>query len=117
MPETGPEHTIFYGSTPDRPLAFTVPPVEATPDRPLPDAGPFLRVCAGVEEPNTVMLRVARELAGVWRHVHYERPKDTTKTNEQLVLIANLGTGCARISTPPVGAGCSCSRIPTPPAA
>ncbi|MGV9751129.1 hypothetical protein [Nocardia farcinica] len=86
MPETGPEHTIFSGSTPDRPLAFTVPPVEATPDRPLPDAGPFLRVCAGVEEPNTVMLRVARELVGVWRHVHDERPKDTAKVNEQLNL-------------------------------
>ncbi|WP_280500598.1 hypothetical protein [Nocardia farcinica] len=87
MPETRPEYTIFYGSRPDKPLAFTIPPVEARPDQPLPDAGPFLRVCAGVEEPNTVMLRVARELVGVWRHVHDERPKDTAKVNEQLNLL------------------------------
>lgn len=37
MSETRSEHTLFYGSTPDKPLAFTVPPVEATPDQPLPD--------------------------------------------------------------------------------
>ncbi|WP_174186460.1 hypothetical protein [Nocardia barduliensis] len=86
MPETAPEHTIFHGSNPDKPLAFTVPPVEATPGQPLPDAGPFLRVCAGVEEPSTVMLRVARELVGAWRHVHDDRPKDTAKVNEQLNL-------------------------------
>ncbi|MFF7944523.1 hypothetical protein ACFZC5_32860 [Nocardia gamkensis] len=85
MPEDCPEYTV-YGFTPDTPLAFTVPPVEATPGQPLPDAGPFLRVCAGVEEPSTVMLRSARELVGVWRHVHDERPKDTTKVNEQLNL-------------------------------
>ncbi|RDI55907.1 hypothetical protein [Nocardia mexicana] len=81
-----PAYHIFYGADPERPLAFTVPPVEATPDQPLPDTGSFLRVCAGMEEPSTVMLRTARELVGIWRHVHDERPKDTAKINEQLNL-------------------------------
>jgi hypothetical protein len=85
MSSDHPVYTV-YGFTPETPFAFTVPPVEARPDQPLPDAGPFLRVCAGVEEPSTVMLRGARELVGVWRHVHDERPKDTTKVNEQLNL-------------------------------
>jgi hypothetical protein len=85
MPESRPEYVV-YGLTPDKPLAFTVPPVEATPDQPLPDAGLFLRVCAGAEEPSTVMLRSARELVGVWRHVHEQRPKDTATVNEQLNL-------------------------------
>ncbi|WP_156959582.1 hypothetical protein [Nocardia sp. BMG51109] len=69
-----PTYTIYYGSSPDHPLAFTVPPVEATPDQPLPECGPFLRVCGGAEEPTTVMLRAARELAGIWRHVFEQRP-------------------------------------------
>ncbi|WP_156959727.1 hypothetical protein [Nocardia sp. BMG51109] len=81
-----PVHHVFYGSSPDRPVAFTVPPVEATPETPLPDAGPFLRVCAGAEEPSTVMLRGAREFVGIWRHVYEQRPKDMSKLNEQLSL-------------------------------
>ncbi|WP_157106611.1 hypothetical protein [Nocardia arthritidis] len=85
MPERRSEH-IVYGLTPDTPLAFTGPPVEAQPDQPLPDAGPFLRICAGVEKPSTVILRGARELVGVWRHIHDDRPKDTTKVYEQLNL-------------------------------
>ncbi len=32
------------------------------------------------------MLRSARELVGVWRHVHEQRPKDTAAVNEQLNL-------------------------------
>ncbi len=75
MPKDRPQYTV-YGFTPEMPLAFTVPPVEATPDQPLPDAGPFLRVCAGVEEPGTVVLRCARELVGTWRYVHEQRPRD-----------------------------------------
>lgn len=78
--------TIYYGLTSDRPLSFPGPSVEALPDQPLPDCAPFLRVCAGVDEPSTVMLRGARELVGVWRHVHDERPQDMAKVNEQLNL-------------------------------
>ncbi|WP_024803509.1 hypothetical protein [Nocardia sp. BMG51109] len=81
-----PVHHVYYGLSPDRPAAFTVPPVEATPDTPLPDAAPFLRVCAGAEEPSTVMLRGAREFVGIWRHVYEQRPKDMNKLNEQLSL-------------------------------
>ncbi|WP_156959827.1 hypothetical protein [Nocardia sp. BMG51109] len=79
-------YTVFDGSSPDHPLAFTVPPVEATPGTPLPDCAPFLRVCAGAEEPSTVMLRGAREFVGIWRHVYEQRPKDMSKLNEQLSL-------------------------------
>ncbi|WP_280381674.1 hypothetical protein [Nocardia wallacei] len=81
-----PVHHVFYGADPNRPLAFTLPPVEATPDQPLPDAGPFLRVCAGAEEPTTVILRGARELVGIWRHVYEQRPKDMSLINEQVNL-------------------------------
>ncbi|MGV9678794.1 hypothetical protein ACWDSJ_26220 [Nocardia sp. NPDC003482] len=84
-PSNHPVYTIF-GFTPETPFAFTMPPVEATPETPLPDAAPFLRVCAGAEEPTTVMLRATRELVGVWRHVYHERPKTTAKLNEQLNL-------------------------------
>lgn len=86
MSETHSQYTLFYGSTPDKPLAFTVPPIEATPDQPLPNAGSFLRVCAGVEEPGTVMLRCTRELVGLWRHVHDQRSKDKATGDEQLNL-------------------------------
>ncbi|MGV9676448.1 hypothetical protein ACWDSJ_14320 [Nocardia sp. NPDC003482] len=81
-----PTHHVYYGLTPDRPLAFTVPPVEATPDTPLPDAGAFLQVCAGVEQPTTVMSRGVRELVGIWRHVFEQRPTDMSQLNEQLNL-------------------------------
>jgi len=84
-----PTYHVYYGLDPDKALAFTVPPVEATPDQPLPDAGPFLRVCAGVEEPGTVVLRCARELVGTWRYAHEQRPKaadDLARLNEQLNL-------------------------------
>ncbi|WP_156959567.1 hypothetical protein [Nocardia sp. BMG51109] len=81
-----PVHHVYDGLILDKPLVFTVPPVEATPDQPLPDCAPFLRVCGGVEEPSTVMLRGARELVGIWRHVYEQRPKDMAEINEQLSL-------------------------------
>ncbi|WP_280377998.1 hypothetical protein [Nocardia wallacei] len=88
-----PVHHVFYGADPERPLAFTLPPVEATPETPLPDAGPFLRVCAGTEDASTVLFRVAVQLVGSWRYVHEQRPKDPTdlaQLNEQLNLAAWL---------------------------
>ncbi len=96
MPDTEPSASsdrptyTVYGFTPETPLAFTVPPVEATPDTPLPDESPFLRVVAGVEEPGTVMLRVTVQLVGLWRHIHAQRPNDPdelAKLNEQLNLL------------------------------
>ncbi len=75
MPDDRPVYTV-YGFTPETPVAFTLPPVEATPDISLPDAAPFLRVCAGVEEPSTVILRCAAQLVGTWRYTHDQRPKD-----------------------------------------
>ncbi|PPJ23136.1 hypothetical protein C5E45_29310 [Nocardia nova] len=89
MPEDRPQHTVYYGFDPTRPVAFTVPPVEATPEQPLPDAGPFLRVCAGVAEPTTVIERVTVQLVGLWRHIHEQRPRDPgelEKLNEQINL-------------------------------
>jgi hypothetical protein len=81
-----PPQYMVYGLSPDRPFAFSLPPVEAQPDQPLPDAGPFLRVCAGREEPCTVMMRGVRELVGVWRYAHDHRRKDMSKVDEQLNL-------------------------------
>ncbi|WP_067904072.1 hypothetical protein [Nocardia vaccinii] len=85
-----PNHTeyVFYGLH-GRPAAFTVPPVEATPDQPLPAAAPILRICAGAEEPATVLLRSAREMVGVWRHAHEHRPlgrEELEHLNEQMGL-------------------------------
>ncbi|NKY27744.1 hypothetical protein [Nocardia gamkensis] len=87
MPETSAEHSIFCSSTPDKPLAFTVPPVEATPEQPLPDVSSFLRVCARVEEPTTVLLRCARGLVGEWRHVHEHGRNAEASVDEQLNLL------------------------------
>lgn len=87
MPEDRPQYAIYYGLIPDRPVAITLPPVEARPDQPLPEAGHFLRMCAGVEEPTTVMLRSAREIVGIWRHTfeHGAAAKANGGTlNEQL---------------------------------
>ncbi|MGY2031351.1 hypothetical protein [Nocardia gipuzkoensis] len=44
MPEDRPQYAVYYGLTPDRPVAITLPPVEARPAQPLPDAGHFLRM-------------------------------------------------------------------------
>ncbi len=65
MPDDRPQHTVCYGVDPTRPVAFTVPPVEATPEQPLPEAVPFLRVCAGVAEPSTVVERVIVQLVSI----------------------------------------------------
>ncbi|BDT94134.1 hypothetical protein IFM12275_41100 [Nocardia sputorum] len=85
--EPHPSKHVVFGITPNMPLGFTVPPIEARPDQPLPDAGPFLRLCAGVEEPTTVLLRCARGLAGEWRHVHEHGRNASASVDEQLNLL------------------------------
>ncbi|MGS2807665.1 MULTISPECIES: hypothetical protein [Nocardia] len=85
--EPSPSKYVVFGITPNLPLAFTVPPVEARPDQPLPDAGPFLRLCAGAEEPSTVLLRCARGLVGEWRYVHEHGRSASASVNEQLNLL------------------------------
>jgi hypothetical protein len=77
MPEHGSEYVI-YGLGPEGPLGFTAPLVEATPDQPLPDAGPFLRVFSGAEEPSTALLRYGQEFIGIWRYV-YDHGTGSTK--------------------------------------
>ncbi|WP_157227316.1 hypothetical protein [Nocardia asiatica] len=85
--EPSPSKYVVFGITPNKPIAFTVPPVEAQPDQPLPDVGPFLRLCSGVEEPTTVMLRCARGLVGEWRYVHEHSRIASNSVNEQLNLL------------------------------
>ena len=46
----------------------------------------FLRICAGVDEPSTLIQRATRELAGVWRPVYEQRPTDSGTVNELLNL-------------------------------
>ncbi|WP_147134856.1 hypothetical protein [Nocardia ninae] len=72
--------------SPDRPIAVSLPPVEATGGQPLPDAGPFLRVCAGVAEPSTALLRCVRELVGMWRYAYQQQPQDKTELDKLLNL-------------------------------
>ena len=86
MPSDRPTYTV-YGLTPQLPFAFSVPPVEAQPDQPLPDAGPVLRICAGVQEPTTVLMRCVHGLVGEWRHVHEHGRKDSGSVDEQLNLL------------------------------
>ncbi|MBF6207255.1 hypothetical protein IU483_24650 [Streptomyces gardneri] len=86
MPNERPEYVV-YGLTPDNPLAFTLPPVEAQPNQPLPDAGPLLRVCAGAEVPTTALLRCAGQLVGGWRHVHEHGRSGSASVEEQLNLL------------------------------
>ncbi|WP_280335649.1 hypothetical protein [Nocardia wallacei] len=84
---------VYYGFSPDRPLIVSLPGVEATPQTPLPDARPFLRMCAGVEEPGTAMLRIAREMVGMWRYAHEHQPTDPrelAQLNEKLTLSVYL---------------------------
>ncbi|MBF6176012.1 hypothetical protein [Nocardia blacklockiae] len=84
---------VYYGFSAERPLIVSLPGVEATPDTPLPDAAPFLRVCAGIEEPGTAMLRIAREMVGMWRYTHEHRPTDPDEVallNEKLNLAVFL---------------------------
>lgn len=85
--EPHPSKHVIFAITPNMPLGFTVPPVEAQPDQPLPDAGPFLRLCAGVEEPTTVLLRCVRGLVGEWRYVHERGRSAAASANEQLNLL------------------------------
>jgi hypothetical protein len=86
-----PTEHVVYGLDPKSgsPLVFTAPPVEATPDQPLPDAGPFLRVFAGVEEPTTALLRCGREFIGIWRYA-YENRLSTRHVEEQMDLLTWL---------------------------
>lgn len=91
MPEDRSRYTVYYGFAPDQPVAITLPPVEAKPDQPLPDAGRFLRMCAGVEEPTTVMLRSAREIVGIWRHT-FERGGEAKANSDTLNERVNMYT-------------------------
>ncbi|MBF6340651.1 hypothetical protein IU450_32855 [Nocardia abscessus] len=84
--ERQPSPYVVFGIT-NQPLGCTVPPVDAQPQQPLPDAGPFLRVCAGGQEPTTALLRCARELDGEWRHVHEHGGNASAEVNEQLNLL------------------------------
>ncbi|WP_338773038.1 hypothetical protein V7968_16355 [Nocardia vulneris] len=87
--EQQPTHLIF-GFAPDRPAMVSVPPIEARPDQPLPNCGPFLRVFAGVEDATTVLLRCAREYIGLWRHVYEYGRRDSEHINDQLSLLTWL---------------------------
>jgi hypothetical protein len=89
MPSDRSEYVV-YGITPDKALTFTAPPVEATPDQPLPDDGPFLRVFAGVEAPTTVLLRCAQQYLGIQRLI-YDHPRNVPDVvHEQLSTLTFL---------------------------
>jgi hypothetical protein len=82
-----PRNHIVYGLSPNSPAVFSLPPVEARPDRPLPDTAVFLRILAGVDEPTTVLTRAAREYVGIWRHVYEYGRNTTAPVDEQLALL------------------------------
>ncbi|WP_433754688.1 hypothetical protein [Nocardia sp. CA-135398] len=89
MPSDRPE-CVVYGLTPDKPLAFTVPPIEAEPDQPLPNAGSFLRVFSGAEEPTTVMLRCAQQFIGIQRLLYDHGREAPDVIHEQLSVLTFL---------------------------
>ncbi|MFX0578849.1 hypothetical protein [Nocardia nepalensis] len=84
-----PDHFVF-GLSPNRSALFSAPPVEARPDQPLPDAGPFLRVFTSEDEPGTVLMRCARQYIGIWRYI-YEHGRNTgAPAEEHLSLLTWL---------------------------
>ncbi|MEU5764173.1 hypothetical protein [Nocardia sp. NPDC047648] len=66
---------------------YVFPPPEATPDQPLPDAGPFLRAFSGTEEPSTAMQRAAVQLIGLWREVFDDGRQVRDEVHELLALM------------------------------
>ncbi len=66
---------------------YTVPPVEARPDQPLPKDGPFLRVFAEVQEPETALLRCARQVISVYKIVYAQGRNAPETVHEQLSLL------------------------------
>ncbi|MEV6325979.1 hypothetical protein AB0M45_33160 [Nocardia sp. NPDC051787] len=90
-----PEHFVV-GITPNTPRVFTIPAVEAQPDQPLRDAGPYLRKCAGGEETTTTQMRCARALVGARRDVHEHGRRDSASVDEQinfLIWLIDRGAG------------------------
>lgn len=84
-----PDHFVF-GLSLNRAALFSAPPVEARPDQPLPDAGPFLRVFASVNEPGTVLMRCARQHIGIWRYAYEHRRNTGVPAEEHLSLLTWL---------------------------
>lgn len=85
-----PTGHVALGTSPSTPASFSLPPVEAQPDQPLPDAGPFLRVFAGAEEPTTVMLRCAQHYIGILRMIYEHRRDVPDVVHEQLSILTFL---------------------------
>uniref|UniRef100_UPI003F490D1F hypothetical protein n=1 Tax=Nocardia suismassiliense TaxID=2077092 RepID=UPI003F490D1F len=65
-------------------------PGEAEPGQPLPDAGPFLRVFAGAEEPATLMLRAGRACLLLYQQVHRKGRDIPDSVHEELSLLVWL---------------------------
>ncbi|MFX0578402.1 hypothetical protein [Nocardia nepalensis] len=85
-----PRDYFVFGLSPDRPALFSAPPVEAQPDQPLPDAGSFLRVFAGADEPTTVLMRCAHQYIGIWRYVYKHGRNTGAPAEEHLSLLTWL---------------------------
>lgn len=78
------------GYSPEKSLVFSLPTVEAQPNQPLPDAGRFLRVFSGAEEPTTVMLRCAQQYIGILRLIYDQRRNVPDIFHEQLSVLTFL---------------------------
>ncbi|MEV4238002.1 hypothetical protein AB0J47_22810 [Nocardia sp. NPDC049737] len=85
-----PPGHVALGTSPSTPASFSLPPVETQADQPLPDAGPFLRVFAGAEEPTTVMLRCAHQYIGILRVIYDHRRDVPDVVHEQLSILTFL---------------------------
>ncbi|MFB8276947.1 hypothetical protein [Nocardia colli] len=89
VPADRPGYRVF-GFSSHSPAFFSAPPIKADPSQPLPDAGPFLRVFAGAEEPTTIMLRCAHQYLSVLQ-VIYDQGKDAPEAvHAQLSLLTFL---------------------------
>lgn len=85
-----PPGHVALGISPSTPASFSPPPVEAQPDQPLHDAGSFLRVFAGAEEPTMVMLRCAQQYIGILRVIYDHRRDVPDVVHEQLSILTFL---------------------------
>jgi len=90
-PVAQPPGHVAFGTSPSTPASFSPPPVEAQSYQPLPDAGPFLRVFAGTEEPTTtVMLRCAQQYLDILRVIYDHRRDVPDVVHEQLSILTFL---------------------------
>ncbi|MFD3431255.1 hypothetical protein [Nocardia fluminea] len=75
-----------FGST----VIRSLPPIEAKLGEPLPSTGAFIRVFAQVEDPNTAILRAARQFSSHCRQIFEHAPEVPQRVHEATAVLTFL---------------------------